>query len=579
MCLRVASGLLAMVWLLPGVVLASAPAFAAGATAPEPAVTVVYSTAGGQIDEEVRLLDLLLGQFSGTITFMADGHVDPDVAGRSTHMVYFGAVSRRLPTAVVALLSTFNGPVLAIGENVDQLGGPFESVDIETSIEVLGLAEPGKALLLFPELSIRANRIRARGEELLRGWTGRGWIPLLVRNGTAYYLATSHLSSDLFNVLSVKLTGFFGQPPPERHQAFIRLEDIHPASEAQLVAAVGHYLADRGIPFALVVIPVYTNPETLEQVHLRERPDLVAVLRELQRRGGSVVLHGYTHQYRSSETGEGFEFWDVERNTPIYFPADAVGEVKPLSAFASLAEYQAYMERLRAFERHYVRSRIERGVQELEALGLTPLAFEAPHYTMSQQGYAVVSEYFDYILGQLQLGDRDWEFMFASTYPSRPSFLRGMTLIPENVGYYDVESPTPLADMLDRMERLRSIQGAMISLFYHPYLGLDPLKPVIEAVEAIPDLEWLDLQALVDPHLLEARLRGLNNPFSLWRIMIARFGRDVVAGGWFSIVAWSMSGVAALAIGTFTILTLRSRRTLGKEMFDEVSLLGRRRGG
>lgn len=198
---------------------------------------------------------------------------------------------------------------------------------------------------------------------------------------------------------------------------------------------------------------------------------------------------------------------------------------------------------------------------------------------MSQQGYSVVAEYFDYMLGQVQLGDRDWEYMDASTYPSQPSFLRGMTVIPENVGYYDIESPTPLEDILHRIERLRPIRGAMISLFYHPYLGPDALKPVLEAAEAIPDLEWLDLQELVEPGLLDVRQRGLNNPFTLWRVMIAQFDRNVVTGGWFSIALWSMSGVAALATGIFLVLTLRNRGAMAKELFDEVLLSGRRRRG
>ena len=33
--------------------------------------------------------------------------------------------------------------------------------------------------------------------------------------------------------------------------------------------------------------------------------------------GGSIIIHGYTHAYRYSETGEGFEFWDAKADQPI----------------------------------------------------------------------------------------------------------------------------------------------------------------------------------------------------------------------------------------------------------------------
>ena len=27
----------------------------------------------------------------------------------------------------------------------------------------------------------------------------------------------------------------------------------------------------------------------------------------------AIIMHGYTHQFYDSETGEGFEFWDVKQ--------------------------------------------------------------------------------------------------------------------------------------------------------------------------------------------------------------------------------------------------------------------------
>ena len=33
----------------------------------------------------------------------------------------------------------------------------------------------------------------------------------------------------------------------------------------------------------------------------------------MQDDGAAIIMHGYTHQFYDSETGEGFEFWDVKQ--------------------------------------------------------------------------------------------------------------------------------------------------------------------------------------------------------------------------------------------------------------------------
>ena len=87
----------------------------------------------------------------------------------------------------------------------------------------------------------------------------------------------------------------------------------------------------------VAVIPIYTDPESGETHTFADSPELLKTLKEMQRDGGSIVLHGYTHQFRSSETGEGFEFWDVENNTPIYSPADEPFILQKEENFASKA--------------------------------------------------------------------------------------------------------------------------------------------------------------------------------------------------------------------------------------------------
>lgn len=67
------------------------------------------------------------------------------------------------------------------------------------------------------------------------------------------------------------------------------------------------------MPYMITVIPVYKDPDTGKIIHLKDKPELVNLLRSMQDDGAAIIMHGYTHQFYDSETGEGFEFWDVKQ--------------------------------------------------------------------------------------------------------------------------------------------------------------------------------------------------------------------------------------------------------------------------
>jgi len=566
------AALLALLLALPSPALA-----AARLTVPEPdqhRVVVVYSGRAEDLDRELRLLDLLLGHFTGNSLFFPDDAVDAkDLAG-STHLVYFGYEEANLPQDTASLLAAYDKPFLAIGHNVEQLGRRFAFANPRGYGVITGVSLAGSPRSPVHELSAWIGFMEpTAGQVLLEGWDDEGnSYPLMVRSGDAFYLAISYMGSDAYDFIGYSLFDFFGEPRPAGHHAYIRLEDIHPASDPVLIKEIGDYLYSKGIPFTMIVIPVYTNPDTMQQIHLHERPRLVAVLRQLQSQGGSVVLHGYTHQYRASETGEGFEFWDVENNTPVYAPADEPFTLKGPEDFATAWQYERYMRGLRAFERDYTIERIKLGNKALLDLGLIPLAFEAPHYTMSQQGYSIVAQYYTHIFGQIQLTDRNWEYMSGSPYVSRPAFLHGLTLLPENIGYYDITSPTPLEDMIRNMERMRAIPGSMLGMFYHPYLGLEPLIPVIEHLETFPDLQWLDLTELVDPDLISIIHQASLNPLIALRIGVADFFRSVANSNRVQKTLWGVTAVTTLMVGTFVASTLANRAGMRRRLFQEEPL-------
>src|SRR5690606_30358976 len=143
-----------------------------------------------------------------------------------------------------------------------------------------------------------------------------------------------------------------------------------------------------------------------------------------------------------------------ENNSPIYAPEDVELELKREQDFSLKNKYEEYIKELQLYEKEYTVTKINKGIDELAKYGLYPLAFEAPHYTMSQYGYQLLSEYFSTYVGQIQLSDKNWEIMDTVPYITSPSFLNGMQLLPETMGYVQPDDSKSIEKMIDNTKRI-----------------------------------------------------------------------------------------------------------------------------
>lgn len=563
----------------------AARAFADTEAPQDSKVLLIYSTESGTVNESVRLLDLLLGQFSRSIVIKEDENVTGSDLQGITHLVYYGGTPKALSAELVQWITKFKGPALAVGANIEQLHARFSFMTTRSEVYINRVSkidasteEPVYQLL---ETNYPITQVElSHGTALFEGLRGDDSFPLFVQYENSAYFAADNFYVPFDRYLSRGLADFFGEQLPEGHMAYIRLEDVHPMSDPKLLKQTGDYLADKGIPFMIALIPIYTNSETMQQVHLADSPQIVEVLRHLQERGASILLHGYTHQYRASETGEGFEFWDVINNTPIWGPSDQDTKVKKRYEFSSKEEYDGYMQQLQVFEKQYIDNRIVSGIQELTDLGLYPLGFEAPHYVMSQTGYEIVSHYFNYLLGQAQISNSNWENMGESAYQSTPSFLHGMTLLPETVGYYDDTSFTPETDFDRKIEGMQFIEGSMMGMFYHPYLGLEKLQAFVTHIERVPNLKWLDLKkmnaSVQAPNITittdtEGQIHYVNTEPSSEAKQVVKTLKGL---GGVQLILWGVAILVTVMVLMFFLYTISMRMNLRKQLFEERNISG-----
>jgi uncharacterized protein YdaL len=285
-------------------------------------------------------------------------------------------------------------------------------------------------------------------------------VPYMVKSDNLIYVAdlpfTGATESDRYLYFADKLHDILGEQHAENHQAIIRIEDVTPLNDPDKLREVADILSERGIPFLVGVVPIYVDPGNDIRVKLTERPEVVDALKYMVQNGGSIVMHGVTHQYRGISTND-YEFWDGTTNKPIN------GE-----------------------NSDDIAKKIESGLDELIKNGIYPVAWETPHYTASNKTYEVVSKFFGTAVEQrMTIEDFDYGQYFPYIINND---IYGQKIFPENLGYvplnpnYD-SSLVYVNKIIKGSEMIYHVRDGIASCFFHPFLNLNLLKILADGLK------------------------------------------------------------------------------------------------
>jgi hypothetical protein len=233
-------------------------------------------------------------------------------------------------------------------------------------------------------------------------------------------------------------------------RAMVRLEDITPDDDPTSVRAAVDMLIEEEVPFQISLVPVFLDPVSHNDVHLADNPELVKVLHYATAHGGTLVLHGYTHQYRGV-TPDDFEFWDSFRNAPR---ADDSPEM--------------------------VREKLTTAIEECFQFGLYPIAWETPHYAASPTDYKEFAKIFSLFYEQTMIDLRGTQQSFP--YPTVD--MRGLHIVPENVGYLPESNPSPEA-LIANARAMLVVRDGIASAFMHPFLDLKYLRQAVQGMKQL----------------------------------------------------------------------------------------------
>lgn len=285
--------------------------------------------------------------------------------------------------------------------------------------------------------------------------------PYIVRSGNFWYIADlpflNATETDRYLLFCDLLHDFLGINHAASHQAMIRIEDVTPMDNPDRIRDIADIFASEGVPFLLGFVPIYINPTADIHVNLSDRPEMVDALKYVIENGGTIIMHGVTHQYRGMSTDD-FEFWDGAKRQPI-------------------AEENTYD----------IEIKLKNGIDEFIKNDIYPMLWETPHYTASELTYKTVAKHFSAAIEQ-RLTINDFDFGQSFPYIIKKD-LYGQTIYPENQGYVPLNSNLDssikvVERIISNSKTMLNVRDGIASCFFHSFLDLQLLKQLIKGFKA-----------------------------------------------------------------------------------------------
>lgn len=462
------------------------------ATAPSGANAELHATLAGQLTSHFGLWE------ARPVSEYASGDLELYAAA-----VYLGSDTlAEVPEAFLDDVLAAKTPVMWLLGNLGRLDaragglagrfgfheGPQESAS------TLGVDYKGTRLARyrFDESLVRSVTVTdaARAQILAEGVRGDGSrFPWAVRSGNFFYVSelpfTYPDEAGRHLVFADLLFDLLAPETPERHRALVRIEDVHPVMPPEMLMGLADSLHSLGVPFSIAVIPVFEDPHGLYQgdgvplrVRLRDAPEVVKALRYMVARGGTIIMHGYTHQYGtklnpySAVSGDDYEFWLSHE--------DELGHV---FMDGPLPEEHGGV---------WAAERVRLGIEELLEAGLpVPGIFEYPHYAGSPAHSRAIAEILPiaahrglYFPGTLT-GEEDLSRPFEQIVPYPVKDVYGFTVLPETLAFYDPWSPVPRlpAEMIETARANRVVRDGFASFFFHPWFEPSVLEEIVTGIQ------------------------------------------------------------------------------------------------
>ncbi|MCC0701210.1 polysaccharide deacetylase family protein [Clostridioides sp. ZZV15-6383] len=459
--------------LLIGIIISNfnLPSYAAQITSSTDKVLIIYDSKKETAYNRdiLKIMRTLLGRFSSDIELLQLSSYDKEINKNYYSHIFIVGINEnsygndKKTKDLISSLDLYKGTICWLGYgienlleykkyNLDYLGKTNNIVSVNYKGKSYNLDE--HYVFNIVESKDTSNKVIGSIDDTLNKY------PYIINDKNLFYVSKLDLDGVLFYIFCDSLNDIFNVKTFNKGSIFVRIEDVHAFRDPKDLVKIADYLSSKNIPFTIALIPAYVNPKITT---LSESPEIVKAIKYMQDKGGTVILHGYTHQYKKEAiSGEGYEFWDGKKDAPL-------------------------KENMKIF----VKDRVLSGLRICIENGIYPLAFEAPHYAMESDGYRELKKYFSTYMGQHQNNDKKFS---TNTYPYVIRDTEEFNvLIPENLGYIDPEDKLTFQNIKENLDKVSIVRGFSGGFFFHSYLNIEYLKNTIEYLEK-QNIEFMDLR-------------------------------------------------------------------------------------
>lgn len=224
-----------------------------------------------------------------------------------------------IPDDLIEDLLESKDRIFWIGNHIEQLLN--KDTEKKLGIEFVGKIEGVSAVTykgtLLSKGNPRLNEVKTDKKVKIHSWAEKDSrkLPYIMQTGNFWYVADVPFSyvegADRYLAFCDILHEFIGEAHNVKPMAAVRIEDVNPSTKPECIKEIADVLSSMSVPFQISLVPLYVDPATDQEIPLSSRPRLVGALRYAVSKGGTIVLHGYSHQLTGTTTIDS-EFWDTE---------------------------------------------------------------------------------------------------------------------------------------------------------------------------------------------------------------------------------------------------------------------------
>lgn len=273
-------------------------------------------------------------------------------------------------------------------------------------------------------------------ENKVYSWLSDGTFefPFIVQSRNLIYVSRVDINEPLFYIFSDFLSKILYNKNFQDDHFLISIEDVNVFSDYDNLKRLADILSENHLPFTIGLIPYIQQSGTDYITSFTEVSEFLDVLRYMQDKGGSIILHTYIHEMAS----DSFRLSELESK--------------------DINEY------------------FTKAIDDCVSNGLIPIGYEAPHVYLSYEEYNILKSIFSTTFGQVSITDGNFVIYPYELYDTESFNI----LYPFNLGYIDLSNQNEFNIIEERLRRIQLVNGYFAGIYFHGSLDDDYLIKLVD---------------------------------------------------------------------------------------------------